>query len=81
MLGGWQCLILCVAVFGGVTNGRVPVKRSHFDGCTTAGGNKCVKNAVCIISQLSFTQLSFTCICNPGYTGDGQIICKGKQTK
>ena len=79
MLRGWQCigcLILCVAVFGVVTNGRVPVKRSHFDGCTTAGADGCVKNAVCIVSQQSST-----CICITGYTGDGRKICEGKQTK
>ena len=42
------------------------------DECANAADNNCDVNAVC-----TDTTESYTCACNPGYTGDG-ILCSGE---
>ena len=53
---------------------------ADIDECT-AETDTCHKEASCMCHQKAMcndTQGSYTCTCNSGYTGDGQI-CNGKQ--
>ena len=66
-----HCLCFCSNNLPVIPN-RHPL--SDIDECIT-GSHNCHSDATC-----TNTQGSFTCACNTGFQGDGQV-CKGKQKK